>query len=176
VGRVALDARAGFRPRFDSVRASRWVEGSLTVPLGNVLALGIGAGTGNRSTPYGTSRGNFGSIALRFSPAFLARSSNEPAIVPAATSFAIHRNTECEVVVHMRLPHARRVEISGDFNGWKALALEQVQLDEWEITLPLSKGTYRMNVRVDGEGWIAPPGAPEVKDEFNGVVGLVTVR
>jgi hypothetical protein len=33
-----------------------------------------------------------------------------------------------------------------------------------------------MNLRVDGERWIAPPGTATIDDDFNGRVGLVIVR
>ena len=44
------------------------------------------------------------------------------------------------------------------------------------MTLDLKPGAYRMNLRVDGERWLPPPGTAAVDDEFNGRVGLVVVR
>jgi hypothetical protein len=36
-------------------------------------------------------------------------------------------------------------------------------------------GTYRLNVRVDGGEWVAPPGLLDVEDEFGGRVGLLVL-
>jgi hypothetical protein len=33
-----------------------------------------------------------------------------------------------------------------------------------------------MNVRVDGGGWLAPPGLTTVVDEFGGVVGILVIE
>ena len=86
------------------------------------------------------------------------------------------KNDAGEYVFSVRLPQARVVEVSGDFNNWHAVKLEQTRPGIWEVVLPVSPGTYRMNLRVDGERWIAPPGTTAVDDEFNGRVGLVIVR
>jgi hypothetical protein len=71
---------------------------------------------------------------------------------------------------------ARTVELSGDFGGWRPVALDQVSPDVWEATLPLAPGTYHVNMRVNGDRWVAPPGLPVAEDEFNGTVGLLIVR
>jgi hypothetical protein len=68
------------------------------------------------------------------------------------------------------------VELSGDFNGWQPVKLSREVGDFWVITLDLKPGAYRMNLRVDGERWLPPPGTTAVDDEFNGKVGLVVIR
>ena len=75
----------------------------------------------------------------------------------------------------IRVPSARSVELSGDFNGWHALRLREVRPDVWEATLALSPGTHRVNIRVNGDAWTAPPGLASTNDEFNGTVGLLVV-
>jgi hypothetical protein len=40
----------------------------------------------------------------------------------------------------------------------------------------MTPGTHRVNVRVNGDTWTAPPGMPTVDDEFNGRVGIIVVR
>ena len=42
--------------------------------------------------------------------------------------------------------------------------------------MPLQPGTHRMNIRIDGDSWTAPPGLPTVNDEFSGRVGILVVR
>jgi 1,4-alpha-glucan branching enzyme len=79
-------------------------------------------------------------------------------------------------VVTLHVPRARTVELSGDFGRWKAIALDETKPDTWETTLTLPPGAYRMNLRIDGDQWRAPPGMATVADEFNGTVGIVVVR
>jgi hypothetical protein len=47
--------------------------------------------------------------------------------------------------------------------------------DEWELAMRIAPGSHRVNIRVDGGEWSAPPGAGTVQDEFNGAVGLMVV-
>ena len=79
-------------------------------------------------------------------------------------------------VVTLHIPRAHTVELSGDFGRWKPIALEETHPDVWETTLTLLPGAYRMNLRVDGDQWRAPPGMATVADEFNGTVGIIVVR
>lgn len=80
-----------------------------------------------------------------------------------------------ERMVRVRAPAARRVEISGDFTGWRAVPLEPLGNGWWSTTLPIAAGTYEMNVRVDGGQWLSPPGLTTLADEDGGVVGVLVV-
>jgi 1,4-alpha-glucan branching enzyme len=73
-------------------------------------------------------------------------------------------------------PNARRVEISGDFTNWKPVALRRAADGRWTATLDLAVGTHRMNARVDGGGWIVPPGLTTMSDDFAGEVGLLVIE
>jgi hypothetical protein len=79
-------------------------------------------------------------------------------------------------VISVRVPDARTVEISGDFDGWHPLGLREIRPDVWETTLVLLPGTHRINLRVNGDRWVAPPGLPSTDDDFNGTVGLIVVH
>ena len=174
--RLALDAVVGWRPAFDTVRSAAWARGFATIGLARTVALSLGAGVTSRQRPYAQSTGRFALVGLRLAPAGLARPNETPEITPSAAAFAVAPGTNGEYVVRVRLPRARIVEISGDFNGWQPIPLERGKGDAWEVSLPLKPGSYRMNLRVDGERWVAPPGTPAVDDEFNGRVGLVVIR
>jgi len=56
------------------------------------------------------------------------------------------------------------------------LRLEHVEEDWWSTTLPLKRGNYQMNVRVNGGQWIVPPGLLSMVDEFGGTVGLLVIE
>ena len=76
--------------------------------------------------------------------------------------------------LRLRAPDARSVEIAGDFSEWAPLPLERVG-DDWEARLPLEPGVYRLNLRLDGGPWVAPPGLPAERDGFGGEVGVLIV-
>jgi len=48
--------------------------------------------------------------------------------------------------------------------------------DWWSVTLPLKRGNYQMNVRVNGGQWLVPPGLLSMVDEFGGTVGLLVIE
>jgi hypothetical protein len=94
----------------------------------------------------------------------------------SAARFAVRRADSGYYVVSIQVPRARTVELSGDFDAWTPIPLQQIRPGVWEVSLRLAPGTYRMNLRIDGDRWTAPPGTPAVADEFNGTVGLVIIR
>jgi chromosome partitioning protein len=63
------------------------------------------------------------------------------------------------VVFSALYPRAQIVQIAGDFNGWKpeATPLEKIgDSGNWQIKLPLDKGTYRYRLVIDGQ-WQQDP-------------------
>jgi hypothetical protein len=118
----------------------------------------------------------FATVGLRVSTLGLLRDPPHAAVRPSASAFRLIPAEPGLYRVVLRAPGARTVELSGDFNSWKAVALTQTTPDIWEITLPLAAGTHRVNVRINGDSWTAPPGLPAVNDEFSGRVGLLVVR
>jgi hypothetical protein len=69
-------------------------------------------------------------------------------------------------------PDARSVWLAADFNQWSPDGYEMHRTSDgpWEITVPLRKDkSYSYNFIIDGERWIADPGAPSrVDDGFGG--------
>lgn len=69
------------------------------------------------------------------------------------------RQVNGSVVFSALYPRAQAVHIAGDFNGWKP---EQTPLEKvgdngnWQVKLPLDKGTYRYRLVVDGQ-WQQDP-------------------
>jgi hypothetical protein len=44
------------------------------------------------------------------------------------------------------------------------------------VSVPIKKGKYQMNIRVDGGQWIVPPGLLSMADEFGGAIGLLVIE
>ena len=79
-------------------------------------------------------------------------------------------------IVRVRAPASERVEIMADFTDWMPLTLVKTPEGVWEITVTVTRGAHRLNVRLDGGDWVVPTNVARVTDEFGGVVGLVLVR
>jgi hypothetical protein len=173
---VYFDTRFGMQPKVAQNKQAYWGRGSATVALNSRLSLVAEGGNQPAIAWVGTPAKRFASLGLRMSTASLVHPDASPNVRPNAASFVLQPIGHQGYVVSLRVPSARAVEISGDFNGWKALALRQARPDVWETTLTLAPGTYHMNVRVNGDNWTAPPGVPSTNDDFNGTVGLVVVR
>lgn len=182
-GRVAVSASLStsqpFADRRDTAAtaAERLMWGSInaSLALSHRLALVAGAGMLPESSRQpGGSR--FITLGLRVSPAALLREPLPAPVRPAASSFAIEPVEAGIYRFALRVPGASTVELSGDFNQWTATSMTQSAPDVWEVSLPLAAGTHRVNVRINGDRWSAPPGLPTVRDEFNGTVGILVVR
>ena len=182
-GRVAVNASLSTSEpswnRRDSAETSSgalvWGSVNASFTLNNRLALVAGAGTLPESSKHpGGSR--FVTLGLRVSPAALLREPLPAPVRPAASSFAVEPIEPGLYRFVLRIPGARTVELSGDFNQWTPTAMTQSAPDVWEVAMPLHAGTHRVNVRVNGDRWSAPPGLPAVRDEFNGTVGILVIR
>ena len=76
----------------------------------------------------------------------------------------------------LKAPKARRVDLVGDFNGWRQGTLEMVKKKggPWDLLLPLPKGRYRYLFVVDGST-VADPSAP-AEDQAGRLASLKVVQ
>jgi hypothetical protein len=177
LGRLTLTAVMSGRPAADSVPAMFWGRVGATMQVNSRVSFTAAVGSTPLPGPaMARSSSRFATLGIRLSPAAILRPSLPHGVRTAATAFAIAPAAPGSYLITVRVPSARVVEISGDFTGWTPVALREVSPNVWRVTLPLTAGTHRVNIRVDGDAWAAPPGLPTVDDEFNGRVGLVVVR
>lgn len=170
-GRTRLDATMGMRPSIGDFAPATWSNVRASYQINSNIAL-VGAGGSEAArVALGIPASRFASIALRFSPWGPATATNPP----AAATFAVRPASAGSYRVTYLAANAKSVELSGDFDGWKAVTLTRGEHDVWEATIPLTPGTYRVNVRVNGERWFAPVGLPQAHDDFNGTVGVLVV-
>jgi hypothetical protein len=170
--------RGAVRAAGDSSRATPLLWGRATVAVQLNERMSIVATAGSAPTAGGAevATTRFATIGLRLSPVAMLRPPLPAAVRPTASAFRVERVSPDMYRVIVRVPGARTVELSGDFNGWTAVVLRESAPDQWETTLPLAPGTHRVSVRVNEDHWTAPPGLPSVDDEFSGSVGLLVVR
>jgi hypothetical protein len=88
-----------------------------------------------------------------------------PSLQPASQQALLtHPN---EVLFVMPAPNAQSVTIVGNFTGWEATPLADVDKDGiWTVSLPLSPGRYEYAFVVDGRWWGHDPLADEYVRSF----------
>ena len=169
---LTMEAVVGARGRVQSYAPSVWGRIGATYPISSRFALVATAGSEPTRPSLGLPSSNFVSVALRIRrwrfPT--GADSGRPAV------FGIQRENDKEFRITYAVPNASTVELSGDFNGWRPVKLVSTRAGIWETTVPLTPGTYHVNIRVDGGRWLPPSGLPQADDDFNGAVGVLVVR
>jgi hypothetical protein len=178
MGRVTLSAAMSGRGAVDSTPVTLWGRVAATMQINPRVSLTAGAGTvpALRPAPSAQRLSRFATLGIRLSPAVILRRPLPHGVRTSASAFVVRQSSPGSYLLTVRAPSARTVEVSGDFTGWSPVALRETAPDVWEVTVPLTPGTHRVNLRVDGDSWTAPPGLPTVDDEFNGRVGLLVIR
>jgi hypothetical protein len=176
VGRLAFRGVVGTRFFAERQPNELWgqVQGAYT--LGPDVALIAATGVHPSAAAYGVSRARFLEVGLRVAPSALLRPRLPRGVRPTAAAFEVGSAVAGRRTLRIRVPNARTVELSGDFTGWKPIALTRAGADQWEARLPIAPGIHRLAIRVDGDAWTPPPGVNAVPDEFQGTVGVIVVR
>jgi hypothetical protein len=73
--------------------------------------------------------------------------------------------------------NARTVTLVGDFNAWakRATPLRPAKPGVWSTQVALPAGRHEYAFLVDGERWVADPGAERLADDFDTPSSVVTV-
>jgi len=132
--------------------------------------------------------GRYASLSLRLGSRYLkAREASRDETIQSISSldspsrtvgvlaFRAESGRDGTVVVRVSAPAANTVEISGDFTGWEPAALSHRSDGWWSVSVPMSSGDHQIAVRVDSGAWVTPPGLVPLKDEFDGVSGLLVI-
>lgn len=99
-----------------------------------------------------------------------------PLAEPVVAEFITEPSGEGRRRIRVSAPGARSVDIIGDFSDWQPVPMRRTGNGLWEVDVALQPGVHRLNVRVSGGEWGVPPGVPVIRDDFNGVVGLITIE
>jgi hypothetical protein len=120
--------------------------------------------------------GRYLTLAMRLALSAPARARARAAAAPTGTGSRLEVvRADDGSALRLSAPGARSVEIAGDFTDWQPVSLIANADGTWSLALPLSPGTYRINVRLDGGPWTVPAGLAVERDEFSGIVGLLLV-
>jgi hypothetical protein len=177
--------RAGDQLTTLSANVKAWASASAVVWITPRIGLVLAGGNYPVDPTQGFPGGRFASLSLRFtqqrrsSPVSIDSapvSLPEVKAAPAVVGFATQRGSRDAVTVRVNAPGALMVEINGDFTNWAPVKLVPAADGWWTSTLPLKRGKYQMNLRVNGGDWTVPPGLLSMIDEFGGTVGLLVVE
>lgn len=158
--------------------------GSRTTPVGfgslelsarllpNVWLVGT-AGVGPDLARSGGVPTRFSMLGLRF--AYATRDAAGRGGAPPSSSLTIAAIDSVTYLFSLRIPDAQRVELSSEFTHWQPVSMVRAADGLWAVPLRVAPGAYRMNVRIDGGSWQAPPGTTPIADDFGGSAGVVVV-
>jgi hypothetical protein len=179
--RAALDVtaglRAGSRVPATPGQARAWGGVTLTAPVKPRVDFVFGAGTYPLDFTQGYPAGKYISAGLRLSREVTREQIDgiDRAGSAAITSFSVRRRSASQVAIELRAPNATTVEITGDFTQWEPRAMTAAGGGRFSIVLPITSGTYQMNMRLDGGPWTVPPGVTVIKDELGAQVAILSV-
>ena len=186
---LVLGFRSGNQLTTLSANVKAWASASAVVWITRRVGLALAGGNYPVDPTQGFPGGRFVSVSLRLAQGRRPNpSSNErldsgfvaPAAeveaAPAVAGFVTRRGAADAVTIRVNAPAASLVEISGDFTNWTPVQLVPVGNGWWTSTLPLKRGKYQMNLRINGGAWIVPPGLLSIADEFGGAVGLLVIE
>jgi hypothetical protein len=186
-GQVELSGYGGFRTWFEpgDATATAWGGATAAYWLDNNLAIVATGGSYPADFGQGFSSGSYVALTIRVAtrrPPTPARVESreyrllQPLARPPVPDFQVTTVSGPNRLLRVRAPSARSVEIMGDFSDWRPLSLAKGSGDDWTLVVPMSKGTHRMNLRVDGGDWGVPPGVTALNDDFGGVVGVLVIE
>jgi hypothetical protein len=178
---AVLSARAG-DPFNDP---GPFLEATVTIPLISHTALVFAGGRYAADPVRGNVAGDYLSAAFRLTAPFQARRpitmaiARDPATEDTGTAVAalieVRPGHGSARTLVFRVAGAVRVEVMADFTDWVATPLEARGANRWSISLPVTPGRHRLNLRLDGGPWIVPVGTMPIADDFQGLVGAVVI-
>jgi hypothetical protein len=172
--RVAFDVAAGRRATRDGARTTTWLLGS-SIMLTERFALVGALGANAFDVAQGLPGGRYATISVRVTTRAGTALEMRSRSRATARGLDTQREQDGTVLVVVHAPHARRVELMGDFTDWRPIVMHREAGDHFTARIRLPAGSYRINVRVDGGTWTAPPGTTPVADEYNGAAGLLVI-
>jgi hypothetical protein len=186
---LVVGFRSGDQLTTLSANVKAWASASAVVWMTPQIGLALAGGNYPVDPTQGFPGGRFVSVSLRLAqgrrPSPVSKEPVDSGLVgaspgltaaPGVTGFTTLRGVGDAVTVRVRAPGASVVEINGDFTNWTPVQLVSAGDGWWTSTLPLKRGKYQMNLRVNAGAWIVPPGLLSIVDEFGGTVGLLVIE
>lgn len=148
-------------------------SGSLSLALSHATALDVEGGTYPANRVTGLPGGRYFSVGLSFGAGSRPASARAEAPLPAPGGVRPPLPGYTRLAIHDA--DAKRVDLAGDFDGWKPMRAMRSPDGTWYVDLKLAPGRYRYAFRVDGTTWRVPDGAAAVDDGFGGKSAWLTI-
>jgi hypothetical protein len=176
-GRFAFNGLAGHSLGGRALTQGRaWGHTELSAALTPAISMVGGYVVEDRWDTHLPSPRSYFTLGARLtSSAFSKPHETDAAARASASAFRLKSDDNGVVTLSIRSTTARLVEVTGDFVQWRPVRMQRVAADWWEFSAPMTRGVHRVNVRVDGGKWSAPPGLPRQRDEFGGEAGVFTI-
>ncbi len=175
LGRLAV-ASVGGLSLGDGVRSRRWAQGSVEWQLSRrVLLL---ASLGERPAPslaFNTDAHPRTMLGVQVAPWSRHGWAMSGSLRPRATAWRTQVLPSDRLVVRVHCRDVSSAEIAGDFTDWKPVPLLRLHAGWWYETLRVPPGVHRVQLRLDGGAWQAPPGLPRADDGPGGPSGTLVV-
>jgi hypothetical protein len=155
--------------------AVQWGNVQLEAAVTPLLAFVGQVGSGRSWSTFAPGPRRYATLGIQWSSAPFAHHPRDPLPAAATASAFRMRMDSGTVVLGVRAPDARVVEVTGDFLGWEATRMSRTSAEWWELRVRIPSGVHRLNVRVDGARWTAPAGLLSRRDEFGGEAGILVV-
>lgn len=187
--RLELDGQLGHRTGSSRAVAvedpDNWGNASASFRIFARTAIVVSGGSYPLDLVQGFPAGRFLSVGLRISgpgsgpaPDFARATDDlttERLLSSGVSDMSVSRLSPGRYRLRLRSVGSRTVELTGDMTGWQAVPMQPSPDGWWTITVTTRPGIDEIAVRRDGGKWVVPAGLPERRDEFGGVVGLLTV-
>jgi hypothetical protein len=182
-GRIELAGFGGVRHwGRPNIGTDAWAGAAAVVWLNQHLALVAGGGSYLADYAQGFPKGSYLTLGVRLATRRPADAEPTSEILrrvlrgaeeKIAARFEVRSERGAQRIIRVHAPGAKRVELMGEFTGWAPVALQRTgATPEWEVSLPIPPGVYRMNIRIDGGSWSVPPGLPAFTDDLGPVAIL----
>ncbi len=174
-GRLALESVGGLSLG-DGTRSRRWAQATVNVQVTpRVLLM---ASLGERPAPSLAFHGDAQPrtmLGFQFAPWATPGWAMSGALRPVATAWEARAVGRDRLLVRVHGRDVSRVELSGDFTDWTAVALLPVHANWWSAVVRVPPGVHRVQIRLNGGAWLAPPHLPRADDGPGGPSGTLIV-
>ena len=174
-GRFSVDGVGGLSLG-EGVSARRWAQARMGIQISRHV--GMLAAWGERPAAALAFEGNapprtmLGVELALWAPRGVTA---HPGGAPAATVWRTKSAGPGLLLVRVHARDAHAVEVTGDITDWAPVALQRGAGGWWAVLLRAPVGVHRVQLRVDGGAWLAPPGLPRAADSESGPAGVLLV-
>ncbi len=182
---IEVNGSLGFRAWSDGGGGGVYGEMHVQVPIWNQITAVVAGGRYPSDPVRGVIAANYVSAGVRITafsspttPAtneFLRESERPERLRTGEARITVELSTPGNRTLRVEAPGVQSVELSGDFTDWEPVSLTRGEGASWEMTIRVSPGVHRFNIRLNGGPWAVPKGVRAEEDDYGGRVGVLVI-